>query len=170
MASLIEELTQTLKGELEIYEKLLPIENRKTGIIMKNDLLALEDITAKEQELMDEAANLEKKRMQVVKNIAIVMNKKEEDIKVQSVIGMLDSQPQLKEQLSLIHDDLKRVVHQVVDVNNHNQSLIEQSLELIEFNMNLIQSTRMSPGNNNYTSNATSAGNDRGAGTFDAKQ
>ncbi len=170
MASLIEELTQTLKGELEIYEKLLPIENRKTGIIMKNDLLALEDITAKEQELMDEAANLEKKRMQVVKNIAIVMNKKEEDIKIQSVIAMLDSQPQLKEQLSLIHDDLKRVVHQVVDVNNHNQSLIEQSLELIEFNMNLIQSTRMSPGNNNYTNHAMSAGMEQGAGTFDAKQ
>lgn len=45
---------------------------------------------------------------------------------------------------------------------------------MIEFNMNFIQSTRMSPGNNNYDKNASAAGGgvDAGFGTgsFDAKQ
>ena len=50
-------------------------------------------------------------------------------------------------------------------------SLIEQSLEMIEFNMNLIQSTRMSPGSGSYTKSAYE--NDAPAwqtGMFDARQ
>ena len=62
----------------------------------------------------------------------------------------------------------------LVDVNTKNKNLIENSLEMIEFNMNFIQSTRMSPGNNNYDKNASAAGSgvDAGFGTgsFDAKQ
>ncbi len=170
MASLIEELIDTLGAELDAYNKLLPVENKKTGIIMKNDLLALEQITAKEQEVVDEVLALENKRGKVVNNIAVVMNKKVEDIKVETIIDILKSQPQLQRKLSEIHDNLKKVVHQIMDVNNHNKSLIEQSLELIEFNMNFIQSTRMSPGSNNYTNSATSADMTEGAGMFDAKQ
>lgn len=170
MASLIEELIDTLGAELDAYNKLLPVENKKTGIIMKNDLLALEQITAKEQEVVDEVLALENKRGKVVNNIAVVMNKKVEDIKVETIIDILKSQPQLQKKLSEIHDNLKKVVHQIMDVNNHNKSLIEQSLELIEFNMNFIQSTRMSPGSNNYTNSATSADMTEGAGMFDAKQ
>lgn len=170
MASLIEELIDTLGAELDTYNKLLPVENKKTGIIMKNDLLALEQITAKEQEVVDEVLALENKRGKVVNNIAVVMNKKVEDIKVETIIDILKSQPQLQRKLSEIHDNLKKVVHQIMDVNNHNKSLIEQSLELIEFNMNFIQSTRMSPGSNNYTNSATSADMTEGAGMFDAKQ
>lgn len=170
MASLIEELIDTLGAELDAYNKLLPVENKKTGIIMKNDLLALEQITAKEQEVVDEVLALENKRGKVVNNIAVVMNKKVEDIKVETIIDILKSQPQLQRKLSEIHDNLKKVVHQIIDVNNHNKSLIEQSLELIEFNMNFIQSTRMSPGSNNYTNSATSADMTEGAGMFDAKQ
>jgi hypothetical protein len=49
--------------------------------------------------------------------------------------------------------------------------LIENSLEMIEYNMNFIQSTRMSPGSNNYNRDAsTSYGIDLGPGAFDAKQ
>lgn len=170
MASLIEELTSTLKAELEIYRQLLPLEKKKTGVIMKNDLIALEQLTSKEQQFMDEIATLERKRIQVVNNIATVTNKKASDIKIEVIIKLLDSQPVLQAELSKIHDNLKDVVHQIKGINIHNKSLIEQSLELIEFNMNFIQSTRMSPGTNNYTNQAASADMPQGIGMFDAKQ
>ena len=170
MASLIEELTSTLKAELEIYRQLLPLEKKKTGVIMKNDLMALEQLTSKEQQFMDEIATLERKRIQVVNNIATVTNKKASDIKIEVIIKLLDSQPALQSELSKIHDNLKDVVHQIKGINIHNKSLIEQSLELIEFNMNFIQSTRMSPGTTNYTNQAASADMPQGIGMFDAKQ
>ena len=119
---------------------------------------------------MDEIAALERKRVQVVNNIATVTNKKVSDIKIEVIINLLDSQPALQTELSKIHDNLKSVVHDIMGINIHNKSLIEQSLELIEFNMNFIQSTRMSPGTNNYTNQAASADMPQGIGMFDAKQ
>lgn len=50
----------------------------------------------------------------------------------------------------MLHDELQQTMKRLVDVNTKNKNLIENSLEMIEFNMNFIQSTRMSPGNNNY--------------------
>jgi hypothetical protein len=83
----------------------------------------------------------------------------------------MGKQPEEQKQLSVIHDSLKATLNTIVEINNRNKSLIQQSLEMIEFNMNLVQSTRMSPGSNSYT---------RGAaqfellaaqtGMFDAKQ
>ena len=74
----------------------------------------------------------------------------------------------------VLHNELQQTMKRLVDVNTKNKNLIENSLEMIEFNMNFIQSTRMSPGNNNYDKNASAAGGgvDAGFGTgsFDAKQ
>ena len=86
---------------------------------------------------------------------------------------MLDKQPKDQLALSKLHDEMKSTVKIVIDVNEHNKSLIEQSLEMIEFNMNVIKSTWMSPGNNNYDKGAVVNGlNSPGVGdrSFDAKQ
>ena len=83
---------------------------------------------------------------------------------------MLKNQPEEQKRLSDIHNNLKRTIQRLQTINYQNRSLIEQSLEMIEFNMNLIQSTRMSPGNN-YTKGAVSSQNNAlQPGMFDAKQ
>lgn len=172
MASLIDELTEVLEKELDKYRQLLPITESKTRIIIKNDLQALSTVTGEEQNITDDILALEKKREQVVSNIATVINRPGVALKVSDIVKMIDKQPKERNRLSKVHDELKDVVTRLQKVNSHNKELIEQSLELIEFNMNFIQSTRMSPGNNNYNKAATSmldAGNVR-TGMFDAKQ
>ncbi|BCN32562.1 flagellar protein FlgN [Anaeromicropila herbilytica] len=171
MASLMEELIDTLKQENEIYKALIPIADRKTQVIVKNDLDALQEITDKEQEQIEIIAKLEKKRVDTIRNIGTVLNKDPSTLNLKTIIKILEKQPKEQEQLSKIHDNLKVTTQRLVDINNHNKSLIEQSLEMIEFNMNFIQSTRMSPGNNNYTRGAytTDAPASR-TGMFDAKQ
>ena len=53
---------------------------------------------------------------------------------------------------------------------NENKKLIEQSLEMISYNMNILQSTRIVPGNN-YTRNAGQWDMTASqTGMFDAKQ
>ena len=171
MASLIEELIITLKEEQELYDGLIPIAEEKTQIIVKNDLEALQLITEKEQAAVDRVTALERKREGTIKNIGIVLSKDPATLNLQVLIDSLEKQPKEQQELASIHDHLKKTLHKLVDINNHNKSLIEQSLEMIEFNMNFIQSTRMSPGNNNYTKKAASV-NDQTEipGTFDAKQ
>ena len=154
MASLIEELITTLNQENEIYESLIPINETKTKIIINNDLKALQEITKTEQEMVQRITALEAKRQEVIINIGTVINRNHETLTLKALIQLLEKQPGEQEQLSIIHDKLQKTVHRLADINLQNQSLIKQSLEMIEFNMNFIQSTRMSPGNN-YNKNAS---------------
>lgn len=171
MASLIEELIITLKQEHELYEKLIPIAEDKTKIIIKNDLESLQKITEKEQSAVEEVNSLEKKREEIVTNVGTVISRDPSTLNIQTIIKLLETQPKEQQELSIIHDNLKKTIHRLMEINNHNKSLIEQSLEMIEFNMNFIQSTRMSPGNNNYTKGAASADySSNSRGMFDAKQ
>lgn len=170
MASLIEELITTLEKENEIYKELIPIAEKKTRVIIKNDLEALREITKNEQDAVDRITALEGKREEVVTNIGIVLNQKAEELNLKKIIQILKKQPEEQQKLSRLRDSLKASVNRLSQINAQNKVLIDESLEMIEFNMNLIQSTRMSPGNNYdrgaQTTNTPLVSN----GRFDARQ
>lgn len=171
MASLIDELIEILEQEYSIYKELLPIALEKTQVVVKNDLASLQKITDREQQAIDKIHSLENKRENIMINIRTVLNKKSSDFNLKTLIDLLDKQPKEQKALSVLHDNLKSTIHRLVEVNSHNKSLINQSLEMIEFNMNFIQSTRMAPGNNTYTKKASRYDAQmRGTGMFDAKQ
>lgn len=171
MASLIDELINVLEGELEIYNQLIPIVREKSQVIVKNDTETLQEITAKEQAAIDQITGLENKRVRVMKDISIVLGKKDESLNLSDLIKLLGQQEKEQRALSLLHDRFKETVNTLVEINNRNKSLIQQSLEMIEFNMNFLQSTRMSPGNNTYTKSASQYDEKSfGTGMFDAKQ
>ncbi len=171
MASLTEELIYILQSELDTYEELLPIVEKKTRIIVENDLQTLRDITEKEQIAVERVQSLERKREEVIKNMATVMNKKPGDLSLKNVIKLLDKRQDEQLKLSRLHDSLTGIIKRLQVINERNSSLIKQSLEMIEFNLNLIQSTRMAPGNSNYTRGASRFEmQDYRTGMFDAKQ
>jgi flagellar biosynthesis/type III secretory pathway chaperone len=171
VASLIDELISTLEKEYEIYQLLIPIANEKTQIIVNNDLASLQLITQKEQTAIDRVNTLEHKREEIISNIKTVINRKNDPMDLKTLIHLLEKQPNEQKALSVLHDNLKRTIQRLVDINNRNKSLIQESLEMIEFNMNFIQSTRMSPGNNTYTKSASRYDVQmQRTGMFDAKQ
>jgi flagellar biosynthesis/type III secretory pathway chaperone len=171
MASLIDELIGILEEEYESYQQLLPIAMEKTQVIVRNDINALQEITAKEQLMIDRINSMERRRNEVMINIKTVLGKKAESINLTSLIQLMDKQPKVQKALAEVRDNLKRAVQRLAEINDRNKALIQQSLEMIEFNMNFIQSTRMSPGNNTYTKGASSYDAQAfGTGMFDAKQ
>lgn len=171
MASLIEELIDILGEEQNIYSQLIPVSREKTQVIVKNDTTALQEITAREQEAIDKITVLENKRARVMEDIRTVLGKGDKNLNLSTLIGLLDSKQKEKRILSELHDKLKETINILVETNNRNKILIQQSLEMIEFNMNFLQSTRMSPGNNTYTRNASQdSEKSYGTGMFDAKQ
>ena len=62
MASLMEELITVLSREKEIYEKLIPISERKTVVLIREDLQELQKVTDEEQQLLDAAYAADEKR------------------------------------------------------------------------------------------------------------
>jgi flagellar biosynthesis/type III secretory pathway chaperone len=171
MAGLIDELVKTMSQENDIYRELIPIAEEKTRVIIKNDLDALQKITEQEQLTIEKINALEKKREEVVINIGTVLSRDPKELNMKALIKIMGKQPEEQKALSRIHDELDGNLRRLVTINDRNKELINQSLEMIEFNMNLIQSTRMAPGVNNYTRSAgESSIRQAGTGMFDAKQ
>lgn len=171
MASLIEELIDTLDREEKLYQTLIPIQERKLRAVIASDLKTLGEVADEEQGLVDEVGNLELKRVRVTNDIATVLGKKPEAMKLEQLIQMLKNQPDERKKLEELHDRLRNTVGRLQDLNVQNKDLLNQAMEMIEFNMNVIRSTRMSSGSSNYSSNAAQVDTpDVGAGMFDAKQ
>ena len=146
MASLMEELIDTLDAEEVLYGKLIPVEEEKTRAIISNDLEALQDIATREHELVDRTTALEGKREQVVMDIATVLGKDPKTITLEQIVEVLKNQPDDQKKLRDVHDRLKKTVSQLQQVNNQNKELLKEAIDMVEFNMNVIRSTRMSSG------------------------
>ena len=171
MASLIEELIDTLNKENDEYGKLLELSKRKSAVIVSRDIAALEKITDDEQSVMTVIGNLDAKRAQVTCDIADVINKDVESLKLSVLIDLLGKQPEQQRALSQVHDKLKVTVDNVRQINESNRQLIDQSLEMVEFDLNMARSLRQAPETNNYGRSAVSVGETLGSVRgFDAKQ
>ena len=166
LASLMDELLEVLSEERDIYEELAPISEKKTQVLIKEDLKELKKITDKEQLLVDKVSIVDRKREKVIQNISVVLK----ELDLATLGNILCKQPDERKKLNMLHDSLRQVMNRLVIANQKNKELIENSLEMIEFNMNYIKSTRMSPGNNNYNRNAATSYTDSSRGGFDAKQ
>lgn len=172
MASLMENLIEVLEQESIAYEGLLSLSQKKTPIIVSGNLEALEKITDDEQEVVSRIANLEKKRAEVTADIANVLNRDVESLKLPNLIEMMASRPAEQKRLADIHDRLQAAVRGLQRVNEQNRELLANALEMVEFEMNLIQASKSAPATANYTRGAYNTGDTMGvtSGGFDAKQ
>lgn len=171
MASLMEELIDTLDKEDRLYADLIPIQEEKIRAIIANDLDSLSRLQGQEQALVDQVGNLENKRLRVTEDIATVLGMKPEEMNLEKLVNKLNNQPKEKETLEKLHDRLKQTMGRLQELNLQNKKLLTEALEMVEFNMNVIRSTRMSSGSSNYSSDAAQVDyGDYGAGMFDAKQ
>ncbi len=171
MASLIEELVSTLDREDRLYTDLIPIQEKKLRAIVTNDLETIGKLAEEEQTLVDEVGILEAKRMRITDDIATVLGKPQGTMKLEQIVQTLKNQPDEQKKLQELHDRLRRTIARLQELNVQNKDLLDQVLEMVEFNMNVIRSTRMSSGSSNYSSSAAQVDlPDMEAGMFDAKQ
>ncbi len=172
MASLMENLISILNEECSAYEELLKLSRKKTPVIISGNLEQLSIITDEEQEQASRLTNLDKKRSEVTADIANVLNKDVNKLKLSYLIKLLEKRPAEQRALTDVHDRLKTVVAEVRQVNEQNRELIQTSLELVQFEMNLMQSMQAAPETANYSRGAYSTGDTMGVtrGKFDAKQ
>lgn len=172
MASLMEELITVLEKENEEYEKLLELSMKKTPVIISADLTELQKITDDEQEIVSRIHVLDRKREENMKDIANVINRDVNELKLSSLIDLLQSRPKEQKQLAEVHDKLRNTVGQMVRTNEQNAELIKSSLEMVQFDLTILQAAKTAPETANYTKGAYNAGDVIGSNSkrFDAKQ
>ena len=172
MASLMENLIEVLDMESQEYENLLGLSMKKTPVIVAGDLEELAKITDEEQTVVSRINRLEQKRQEVFTDVANVINKDVNKLMLADLIEMLKTRPAEQQKLARVHDRLKVAVHEVKRVDGQNRILIQNALEMVEFDMNMLQAMKAAPETANYNKGAYNTGEHMGVGGggFDAKQ
>lgn len=172
MASLIENLMDTLNRESEEYEALIELSTKKTPAVIRGDLAALQAITEEEQLAAGRIQHIENKRRDVMKEIAGVLNTDVEALKLADMIRVLERRPVEKKMMEDCQERLKTVVHRMKQINEHNLELIEKALEMAQFELNVYYAMKSAPETANYNRDAYNDGSVMGSARrrFDAKQ
>ena len=66
-------------------------------------------------------------------------------MKLSNLIEMMSARPEEQARLTQIHDRLKSVVREVQRTNEQNRELLEEALELVSFEMNMLQAHKAAP-------------------------
>ena len=170
MASLVEELVTILIEEEAIYSKLNEYGEQKIQILIDADIPALEKLTALEQAASDELLSLSNKQEANLKDIATVIGRQDEQMTVTKLIGYLENQHDIQSRLKEARDNLINTAEKLQRINQQNVVLLNQAIEMTEFDITLLKSMRQAPETANYNKNAYNTGTILGSSGFDAKQ
>lgn len=171
MASLIETLIDVLDQENTEYEKLLDLSRQKTTAIVEGDVDSLQKYLVKEQKFITDIDKLDKDREQNVFDICDVLNLSPKNIKIDSIIKLLEKQPEMQKKLNDVNVRLKNTLAQLMKINENNKTLLKESMDMIEFDLNLAKNALVSPHTANYGKGAYEEQDHTSTiGRFDAKQ
>ena len=172
MASLLENLIEILNSESAEYEKLAELAEKKTPFIVKGDINNLGKITEDEQEIVGRIQKQEKLRKETLADIANVVNRDVETLKLINLIQMLEKQPAQQQMLVEAQSRSKTAIDRMRELNDKNSILLNDALDMVNFNLKMIQGLKSAPQTANYTKNAYNSGSVLGIfhGGFDAKQ
>ncbi|SHH69919.1 FlgN protein [Caloranaerobacter azorensis DSM 13643] len=135
MEKLINDLKDILIEELNLYKHMLELSINKTDIITSGQVRELDKITQKEQALILKAGKLEDIRESIISKIQDELNLKE----VKNISKLVDylSEDQKKE-IEYVKQQLIDVLNRLKERNSLNSTLIKDSLEYINLNVNLL--------------------------------
>lgn len=166
MASLIKELINTLTEQNNIYESLLDVASKKKVAIIENNISLLQEFVKEENLLVGRTQRLDKKRMEIFKDISMVLGKNS-DLSLKEVIEAMKGQEGEKELID-IREKLLDILPKLKSLNDQNQELIKISMDYIDFSINIIRAS-----GGNAPTYYDSLGNEINASDkkmFDAKQ
>ena len=168
MASLMEDLINVLNQEEEQYQGLIELGKKKREVVIRADIKTLDEITATEQETASNLQNLAKKRARVLNDMATVLGRNPGEVTITKMISYLEEQPVEQKQLMEVKERLTG--KEMAAINEQNEILLNQALEMVEFDLTLLKSMRQAPETANYNKNACNTGDLLGSSGFDAKQ
>ena len=140
MAGLITELLSLLADESSLYERLIGSALSKKEVIVKNDIASLKMINVEENSLIGKLQKLERRRSVLIRDIAQVLNEKESGITITYLASAVSDRNDA-EALGGAAVKLDAQLSRLKEVNELNRALIENSIDYINFSVNVIRSS-----------------------------
>jgi len=135
-ANIITELVAVLQKETKIYENILEISKNKTNIIIEGKVAELENIVKLEQMLVLQLGKLETAREELIEKISSQVDLKPSDITITKLMDYV-SGGQIDD-LKNCQQNMAEVLKELNGVNDLNSRLVKNSLDYINFSINLL--------------------------------
>ena len=121
----MQQLIDILKGEYTLYQDLYKLSDKKTDLIVEEEIDKLENVITKEERLVGQLKQLENKRQQLTgqRSLTEFIN---------------DAKPQNKERLEDLRNKLLEVTTKLKETNQLNNKLLKNALQLTNLNLNLL--------------------------------
>lgn len=130
MVTFKEELMRILEEQLDILANLDRAAVEKTELIIDNDVDRLNEMITKEEKLIDKIASLELEREHLLDSWGIT--------KGMPLSTIISEMPGEKKDIEILGEKLSNILISIDEKNKTNNFLIKDSLEWIEFNLNLM--------------------------------
>ncbi len=141
MATLIGDLIEVFEKQILLYDDLLAISNEKKHVIIKNDMETLTTMNTVENSIISKINRLEKQRLVIIKDICDVLSLNVNNFTLSELANSLNIEED-KQAVLEIRDKLNKIILELNTVNELNKTLIESSLEYINFSLNSIRSAQ----------------------------
>jgi flagellar biosynthesis/type III secretory pathway chaperone len=136
MKHLINDLSDTLVIEKEMYENLQSLFKKNTNFITKGSVSQLEEIVKIEQNIIFKIGKLESRREKIVEEITNILQIDKEEITISKLFEYMDQEE--KQKFENLQQEITDVIIDLKKTNELNSKLIKQSLEYIDFSINML--------------------------------
>ncbi|RFB11034.1 flagellar protein FlgN [Bacillus sp. HNG] len=154
-------LVVLLKKILTLHQNLLKLAERKTDILKKGDIDALNDQMKEEQKYILAIKQLENERIALVDKW---LGSRVKDKTLSKCIEMA-SEP-VRSKLEEIHEELVKVTQDLKSLNDLNQQLTHQSLQYVNMSLDMLLPQEQNAG---YGNPAGTKGKKQTRSMFDSK-
>jgi flagellar biosynthesis/type III secretory pathway chaperone len=133
----VQVIVEILQKQSEVYERLLELADEKTPVLVRNDVQQLNAIMLQERKLVKRAEELEVSRMTHTNIFFANMRSHYRLGKLTDLIKAVSNADE-KVALNQYHRRLTELLDELKRKNDLNQQLIEQSLEFLDFSIQLL--------------------------------
>jgi hypothetical protein len=144
--SVIGRLIEVLEQETKIYDDLLKISRDKTDIIVEGKVSELENIVKLEQSYILSMSKLENVREALVEKLSSTLGLDASEMTISTLTNYANDECVKK--LKTCQMTMSTLLNDLKDINSTNSKLIKNSLEYIDFSINIL--TAADAANNTY--------------------
>jgi flagellar biosynthesis/type III secretory pathway chaperone len=142
MAGMINNLLEVLGQQAQTYEELYGLSQEKKDALVKDNINEIQKITDLENILLSQHGRIDKKRVQLMKDISLVLGVKDGSLDIPALINLLEGQNE-QDELKQLRLRIRTALDKLAAANALNASLIENALDYIEYSLNVIRSSAM---------------------------
>jgi flagellar biosynthesis/type III secretory pathway chaperone len=138
-SQVLKEILETLDRETRVYSSILKMSKDKTRLIVEGRVSELENIVKLEQTFLMQLGRLDNERSSLIEKLAGEFGISSSELTISALQGKIDAAQ--ADELHKCQTNMTGIIDELKGTNELNSRLIKNSLEFIDFSINLLTGT-----------------------------